>query len=216
MFTKLKTSLLLLLSTTALVSVGFSSWIINLSDSSVGEGATAVDNVIDNPYISFDTSKGTNNTGIDYLEYYYSGFKPEVGQITAYLILNLKNCRSNFQDTNSLEFKTNLFYYSDNLSSFNIFKDCGIGVSIKLETETTNSFKIERQVDYSKYAILPAIIFFPDILINIKSDIFLFSITYKFEFNKSTKIDNFGNDIFPFLSNSKFAFEIGLKEGVIK
>ncbi len=74
MLIKWKTSLLLLLSATTLVGVGFSSWIINLPGSSVGEGAAAVDDVIDaSKFIDIESCKIQLLYSAD--EFYYDGMR---------------------------------------------------------------------------------------------------------------------------------------------
>lgn len=214
MIAKWKVNLLLALSTFTLVGVGFSSWVI-IAQPFNEIGSTKVDTILEeNPYINFDTTKGTNNTGIDYLEYLKDGFRLDgvasnSGTITIYLVMNLDNCRANFQDkTNTVRIDAKLYYYSNKLDSFNIFRNCTGVYSVNIEGTSTSVTGMATSND--GYVVMPLSYTFTDILSSRTDTTFSFSISYRF-----TPISglDFATQVYPYLLNSSFVFEIGL-EGV--
>lgn len=217
-------SYLMIFSSLSLFSLGFSSWVIISPDYTIPDNLAIVDGVIaDNPYISFDTSKGTNNTGIDYLEYLKSGFRLDgaqsnYGEINIYLIIDLDNCRSNFGKAASIEISANLFYYSQDISNFNIFfyrgSDFSIASDYSINGSNIDSFFTKgedlQDIDvYEEYSIRPMTCLFNNILEKETGSTYTFSI--KYTFTVSSIKSSFEAEVYPYLLNSSFSIELGLK-----
>ncbi len=238
MLSKFKVNLLLLLSTTTLVGVGFSSWVII-----GGTGATEMhknsDVIVDSVgfssrYISLDTSKGENNSGRDIFYIRSTGFCDSGGNLTAgigkiiyYFKLKLNALYADFNKT----FKMNsiLTYVSDDLDKFDLIKISKKVIFFNVDSTIftiTNQFKYPFGSNYHSISCSSAFTFLDTYIANNSSLpdvnlelIYTFDLsTYKPSVSNQTaeEINNktpaFKENMYPYLTDSEFKFELGFEE----
>lgn len=131
MLKKSKVYLIMFLCIMSSFSIGFASWSINQNDSTEITGNIDVQNVINSKdYIKPDTTKGDDNSGIDWFDYEETAYLNDdgvtyndTGYIDAYFLIDIQKCKQLFGSFNSLEVTLTLKYLDNNSTDLNIFMD---------------------------------------------------------------------------------------------
>ena len=213
---KSKMSVLVLLTSVSIVSIGFSSWSITTETNAEIGGNIEVDNIISSDdFIKLDTSKGDNNTGIielDYNENGYintNGFIGSKGHMVAYFKIDLKECKSFFVEHNSLSIDLTLKYDDSTPSDYNMF----LQSSRQSITPTFSDSDIKANKTSSNSATyLSYNLLFEKILYNYDSladkQYYYFSVDYLFFATISGGY--YANNIYPCLYADKVKFSLTL------
>ena len=197
---KSKMSVLVLLTSVSIVSIGFSSWSITTETNAEIGGNIEVDNIISSDdFIKLDTSKGDNNTGI-------IGSK---GHMVEYFKIDLKECKSFFVEHNSLSIDLTLKYDDSTPSDYNMF----LQSSRQSITPTFSDSDIKANKTSSNSATyLSYNLLFEKILYNYDSladkQYYYFSVDYLFFATISGGY--YANNIYPCLYADKVKFSLTL------
>ena len=212
---KSKMSLLVLLTTVSVVSVGFSSWAITTETNAEIGGNIEVDNVINSDdFIRLDTTKGDIvdavnliYSGIDSLDYNENGYVNSMGvngssgNMEVFYILDIKECKNFFTDLDSIKVLLTLKYASSSSTSLDMFAnnayqsiDFSLSDNIKNYKDATPNDAVQLSVEIDLENILK------NYVVNTGQDELYFSI--KYDFYASISGGYYKNYIYPFLQNN--------------
>ena len=207
-------SLLFLVSSVSLIGTGFSSWVIYAGEPVPGitSGTIYVDtDILDyNNYLYYDTS--IDDDGIytfSYSEFSFltdTGNSTSLGQIKAYLILNLDNCKIFFNESSTLRINS-ILRISENINTnLNLFNDSylnSVGLDYSSDTHGSGTFESINQIFINSNKGVSDYFSLTNFLTNYDG-LFKLTLTYNFIITA----DDFEYYIAPYLMSDNISFSL--------
>ena len=198
MISKKIVSLLMLLSTFAIISIGFSSWTITQQGILAIEEEIIIDNMASSTAL-------VNNSYSD-LRYYDTGFINDDNQIVNQGVisldytLNLEECVNDFSNFNSVAVNITL-KYSDSNTDFNLINNY-LSIDNGYVITTSNDYLVDDVENLNNHYSITII--FNNSLLNYNSENNKINFSIDFIFNYTG--DNFENDVFKYLYDDNIGF----------
>lgn len=221
MLKKSKVYLIMFLCVLSSFSIGFASWSIQGEVEEKIIGNVDVQNVVNSKdYIYLDTTKGDNNSGIDWFDYEETAYLNDdgityndTGYIDAFFIIDIQKCKELFGTANSIQVKLTLKYLNDNQTDLNIFvnhsnkdgrRTINNTVTCATETFTSSANTVNRS-----YVLT---ITFDDILLKYAKNTTATTIPFNVQFALfATTGPYFNNNIYKYLEQDNIDFALGVE-----
>lgn len=158
----------------SMISVGFSSWLVNetgMIDNPNADGSVETENVVSlGDLVYLDTTQGDNNSGVKTFKYKVNGYLNDLGNVSdrtkfaCYFTIDLQKTYDEFSSYSGLELDLSLGYVDGVSTSFNFFKADGSNTRITPSVVCSYTKTVSPSVVNETLPSLDTVVTFPDIL----------------------------------------------------